>query len=156
MPAATPKRRLLKRIEGAMANNPTRPHQLAEVGYDLGQFLLRFGESNESLALVGRYKQTLHILELDDLADQQMAYARRLTDYPGKLEYEEVRKLFSLADEIATLMALNLPVNAASHQEYEQHLRLWCSQESTRAQLVAEDLVENWKRHWWWYSDNLS
>ena len=85
--------------------------------------------------------------------DHQMNYANRLSYDKWDLEYEEMHKLFSLADEIWALKALGLPFSRSLYAKFEKGLRHRFEREPGKARLVAEDRVDDWNRDRWWYKN---
>lgn len=94
--------------------------------------------------------------KLDDLVSRQMLYAIRIAQTAGKIEYEEMHKLFSLCDEIYALRKLGLAAASEMEREFETAIRQRFRKESAKARAAAEDRADEWNRKLWWYAENLA
>jgi hypothetical protein len=91
-----------------------------------------------------------------DLAATQAIYAIRLASARGRLEYEEMHKLLSLANEIHALRVLGFPLDDDRIQELDAALRDRFATQRREARMAAEDKVEDWNRRLWWFAENLA
>ncbi|MCG3192159.1 MAG: hypothetical protein DIJKHBIC_01395 [Thermoanaerobaculia bacterium] len=87
-----------------------------------------------------------------NLASRQVAYAARLARYPGELLYEEMHKLFSLSDEVESMLELDMSLTLDEKQDWLSAIRERLEREPEKARLVAEDTAKGWNADWWWHS----
>ena len=87
--------------------------------------------------------------------DNRLDYVNRLSYDRGDLLYEEMHKLFGLADEIWALKALGLPFSRSLYAKFEKGLRYRFEREPENAHLAAEQNFNDWNRDRWWYKNNL-
>jgi hypothetical protein len=103
-----------------------------------------------------RLDEAVRSAGFDDIAATQADYAIRLAVARGRLEYEEMHKLLSLADEIHALRQLGYALAPALAEELEAGLRQRFAQQRREARMAAEDKVEDWNRGLWWFAENLA
>jgi hypothetical protein len=147
---------LISDSERALTRGITLPHQASNVAMNL--FLLTHVHGLGNDARVSDLQKRLVAAVLDeqiDLPSVQLRYAIRLAEAPGRLEYEELHKLLSLADEIYGLRALGFAAEPESVEELERALRARFTAQRRDARMAAEDRVEDWSRGLWWYADLL-
>lgn len=143
---------------GRELSRPLRlPHQAATVAMNL--FLLTqvhgLAEDPRVTALQDRFHEALGDRSLDTVLADQLDYASRLATAPGPLLYEEMHKLFSLADEIHALRGLGGVADDVRLRRFDSELRIRLAAQAGPAHLVAEDRAEDWNRDLWWYAENL-
>jgi hypothetical protein len=102
-----------------------------------------------------RYREALGGRPPEEILANQLDYASRLAAAPGPLLYEEMHKLFSLADQVHALRGLGYTAADAVVRRFESDLRTRFAEQPKVARLVAEDRAENWNRGLWWYAENL-
>jgi hypothetical protein len=141
-------------IRRKMVNPPRHYYQVAALGYEV-YCLTRNHEPSDTDQVIREYRDYVNKYGYRDVIGHQMAYAIRLVQREDTLLDEEVHKLFSLCDEIESLQRLGLVVNEAEVARFQIELRAWFSNNSRIAHLVAKDLIEDWKKGWWWYAENL-
>jgi hypothetical protein len=145
-------------VKERLVQEGLKPYQAAILGYDI--FILRnvHGSISEEeyKLIVERYLSVLSSCNLTDLLVKHTQYAMQIAKQHRNLEYEEMHKLFSLCDEIMSLKSLGLEIEESLYKDYEDALRDRFLIEKKKARLVAEDKVEEWKKDYWWYSENLS
>lgn len=134
------------------------PHQACSVAYDLFVLVFKFklGADNQVQGLVSKFISLLPDWDLEDLIVRQVHYAQRIADYDGKLEYEEMHKLLSLCDEINALEYLGLHFDDTLKLGFEESIRARFKRERRKAKLSAEDKLEDWKKEFWWYKENIN
>jgi len=134
------------------------PHQAAALAYDI--CLLRALDKDICEVEFDRYREAyrsvLATVELTDALTNQVNYAIRIASHSGELEYEEMFKLFTLCDSINAMQILGLKIDEQSKSEFEAALKERFRRDKKKARMVAEDLVEDWKKDWWWYVKNLA
>lgn len=136
-----------KKLEKANA----LPHYSASIGYEIYCAMSDY-DLEESIIneLKKKYFAFLIKNKHDEIIDVQTNYALNLINSDSKLEYEELHKLFSLADEIFALNQLGLNSNFSKQKEFEVAFKKYLESDG-RGKLVAEDKVEKWKKNLWWY-----
>jgi hypothetical protein len=90
-----------------------------------------------------------------DLLSHQLRYGSRLASAPGQLLYEELHKLFSLADDVHALRALGFSADQSLVERFAADLRARFAAQPWPARLVAQDRAQDWNRSLWWYAENL-
>lgn len=149
---------LLESVHSRLEGEVSLPHQASAIAYDLFILTFKLGQSTNfrNQNLVSVFISKLQYWELDDLIIRQVKYAIRIANSNGKLEYEEMHKLFSLCDEIYALDYLGLDLDKGLIVEYEESIRRRFKREKLKAKMVAEDRVEKWQENFWWYKSNLN
>jgi hypothetical protein len=104
--------------------------------------------------LVGLFLGAIHCSGLGDILIEHVAYAKRIADAPGRLEYEEMHKLFTLRDEIEALGSMLGTFDAPLRASVDGSVRRRFQAEPQNARVAAEQLYEPWKSEWWWYAEN--
>jgi hypothetical protein len=92
---------------------------------------------------------------LEDLLNHQLGYAIRVADAPGDLSYEEMHKLFSLADEIHALRELGFEADDSLVGRFEETLRRRFASQPRETRVAAQQNVEPWNQPLWWYAAAL-
>jgi hypothetical protein len=141
-----------KKIEGSIKF----PYQAATIAFEL--FYLRIQDTKTNLkleSLLKKFLEKLSTLGLDNLHIIQADYAIRISNYGGKLEYEEMHKLFSLCDEIHAMDYLGLKLDQNKKRELEESLRSTFLRDKKNANIAAHQNVELWNKNLWWYVENL-
>jgi hypothetical protein len=87
----------------------------------------------------------------DSMLNDTIGYAIHLSEYPGDLLYEEMHKLFSLSDEIESMILLGLKISTDLRDKLMAAVRSRIKSDSKKARLVAEDRFEKWKAEWYHY-----
>lgn len=87
-------------------------------------YQLKLACSDQHEELRERFKERLRESGIDDLLGHQLQYSIRLASAPRTLLYEEMHKLFSLADECHALRSLRFVSSPELEQECELQLRL--------------------------------
>jgi hypothetical protein len=105
-------------------------------------------DEGEKTSLTSRFKEFIEKTLHQKILENQIEYALRLMKYNVHLEYEEIHKLYSLADEIFALDNLGILVDV--YIDFEQSFKKFLREEP-RTKMVAKDKFENWKKDWWWY-----
>jgi hypothetical protein len=151
------KDRLIDSVEERLDAEVRLPHQACSIAYDIFTLMFKHELSDDKNVqkLASKFISLLPEWELEDLIVRQAQYAQRIANYDGVLEYEEMHKLLSLCDEIHSLEYLGLNFNEKLRQEFEESIRTRFEREKRKFKLVAEDKIEDWKQHFWWYKDNL-
>lgn len=148
---------LIKSIEKKMGGSVKLPHQAATIAFEIFKLIIQEIKPNaKTKLLLKRFLEQLSIWELDDLHVIQANYAIRISNFKGKLEYEEMHKLFSLCDEIYALEYLGLKLDESKKKELEKSLKSIFSQEKKNATIAARQNVEFWNKNLWWYRENLN
>ena len=144
-------------IQGKMAGDVGRRHQAAAIAYEIVEYAHVYGKAGVASygALKEQFSAAVRAWGFTDLLEHQIRYAIRIARSSGKLEYEEMHKLFSLCGEIAALRWLGLRADPVLKEELEETLRFRFALEQRKAHLVAQDRSASWTRHWWWYKENL-
>lgn len=132
------------------------PHQAAAMALQLFVLLVEHGDAQQTRGLIARFVEALSASGMSDLLCVQMAYARRLAESTGPLQYEEMHKLFSLCDEIGAMRMLGLTEPDQVADSLEHALRSRFALERSKARLVADDKVTPWNRDFWWYAENVT
>ena len=151
------KKSLIKSVQEGLTRDIKLPHQACSIAYEiflLGYALKLEGDSDVK-GLITAFVTSLSNWELDDLLIRQVGYAIRLAEADGKLEYEEMHKLFSLCDEIYALEFIGLNFDNDLKIDFEESIRRRFTQEKKKAKLVSEDKAENWQKELWWYKESL-
>lgn len=149
---------LIKKVKRNLSGNIKLPHQASSIGYDL--FLLSYvfdlKDDPQVSSLVTEFIDSLSKWNLADLIERQVAYAIKIADSEGKLEYEEIHKLLSLCDEIYALNFIGLDINEDLKPKYDTSLRKRFAKESKKSKMAAEDRLEVWNKEFWWYKENVT
>ena len=131
------------------------PGDASEIAYNIYVLAAYFKLIEETEKLKSDFVPRLLYWDLENILDIQINYALRLAESSGKLEYEEMHKLFSLCDEIHALEFVGLNVDDEKKMAFLSSLRDRFKLEDRKAKLVCEDKVEDWKKNLWWYKENL-
>lgn len=131
------------------------PGDASEIAYNIYALAVCFKLTEEVEKLKSDFVPRLLYWNLENILETQINYAIRLADFSGKLEYEEMHKLFSLCDEIYALEFIGLTVDDKKKMTFLNSLRNRFKLENKKAKLVCEDKVEDWKKDLWWYKENL-
>jgi len=132
------------------------PHQAATIAFELFLLIIRDVKSEGKVeALLNFFFEQLPIWKLENLTNIQADYAISIAAYNGKLNYEEMHKLFSLCDEIYALEYLGLKIDETKRKELEDKLRYRFSNEKRKAHVAAKQNVEFWNNGLWWYKENM-
>jgi hypothetical protein len=134
---------------------PLLPHQVGAMGFEVYLLVRANDLGEEGQQLVISFREYVKHNGFENLVQHQIEYVMRIIGY-RHLVYEDIHKVFSLCDEIEGLRQLGLEVDDRIYTTYQETLRGWFKKERRKAQLVAQDNVEGWKKEWWWYSENLS
>lgn len=148
---------ILKSIQERLKKSHLYPHQVASLGEDIFILKNRLGRLNnrEYEVILKDYTKLLDKLGLQDILLNQIQYAIRIAKSQGELEYEEMHKLFSLCDEISALKNIGLKVDESINKTLKDALEYRFQLERGKAKLVAQDKFKDWKKDYWWYSENL-
>lgn len=144
-----PRQKLLSRVKEKLKERSRNVNQAAVLAYELCMLKTVYGDQDYT-ELLNDFRSYIASNHFEDLLVRQMDYLLRLIEYEGKLEYEEVSKVFSLCDEIEALRHLGFSVDETVYLQYESSLRSWLKREP-RAHNAAQSRVDDWKKHWWWY-----
>ena len=133
------------------------PHHASSIAYDLFVLNFRFKLGNDPLMreLLSKFFFLLSERDLEDLLIRQVCYAQKIAQYNYDIEYEEMHKLISLCDEIYALEYLGLCFDKYQKNQFKRVVQARFKRERVRAKLVAEDKVEDWKKNFWWYKNNI-
>jgi hypothetical protein len=149
---------LISETQSLLGRPFRRPGQASAAAMNL--FLLsqvhHLGGDPRVVELQERFAEALGDLSPEDVLTTQIRYASGLASAPGALLYEEMHKLFSLADEIYALRGLGYVADRELLSQLEIDLRARFADQPRPAHLVAEDKVEDWNHQLWWYAENLS
>ena len=151
------KSELITEVSKRLAGEVDLPHKASTIGYYLFLLFHNFGAYGDEKveAFRSKFLKSLPDWDFADLLQHQMDYAKRIADSEGELEYEDMFKLLSLCDEIYGLEKLGLTVPLKQRIAFEESVRKCFALNKHTARFAAEDLVEDWKRDLWWYSENL-
>lgn len=133
-------------------------HQVAAIASELWALVRRDGREAMEVAsadLKAMFADAVDKKGMTDIANHQAAYAIRLAGSPGDLLYEEMHKLFSLADELHALQAMGCAVSTATAAAFEARVRERIRRQSAMARSVARDRVDSMSRDLWWYGEAL-
>ena len=149
--------RKIKFIEKEIQKDKQMPHLASVVAFEffLLIYILKEKDEKKIRKLYSVFINQLSNWNLENLLDRQIEYAIKLADSEGKLEYEEMHKLFSLCDEIYALETLGFTKNKKYKLTLEEALKKRFLKEKKKAKLVSEDKVDNWRKELWWYKDNI-
>jgi hypothetical protein len=147
---------LLDATRRGLARPLRLPHQAAVVAMNLFLLTRVHGQAGDPrvTALQGRFREALGDRSLDEVLANQVDYASRLAAAPGPLEYEEMHKLFSLADDVHAMRSLGGTADEARLRRFGSDLRARFAAQRKLARQVAGDRVEDWNRGLWWYAEN--
>jgi hypothetical protein len=147
---------LLRESEAALARPIVSRHVASALAMNL--FLLAsvagLADDPRVIELRARFEDAVHRAGFRDLAATQASYAIRLATAPGRLEYEEMHKVLSLANEIHALRQLGFSLDGRS-DELDASLHDRFAIQRREARMAAEDKVEDWNRGLWWFAENL-
>jgi hypothetical protein len=146
------KKNILKKIYMDLKCKKISRHFLSYLGYNI--FLIKklsLGEENEYNSIKSNYFDILNQNNLNNLLEENIKYAIRLIEYPGKLEYEEMHKLISLCDENFALKELGLFIDNSIFLEFEKKLKNKILSERILFSVINEKF-EEWKKDIWWYN----
>ena len=111
---------LIKSIENKLETPVKLTHQAATIAFELFMLMIREIKPDTKVQhLFGRFFEQLSVWGLEDLIEIQADYAIRISSYNGKLEYEEMHKLFSLCDEIYALECLGQKLDKIKKRKLE-------------------------------------
>lgn len=149
--------KLFKNVKKRLNQPINNYFDAAILGYDIYRIknVYEILDDDEYSYLLEAYCDLLENNGLSDVLHQEINYAIKIAQSEGELEYEEMHKLFSLCDEIMALRNIGLKVDDSVYEKYIKVLRYRFSKEKKKARFVAEDLYEDWKKYYWWYSENL-
>lgn len=145
-------------IEKKLNESTLSKHQVLDIADDLFLLIQIDDELEKNLLneLRSTFLETLTRLNMLDLMQNQMNYAIKIAEAPGKLLYEEMHKLFSLCDTIHALESLGLNSDDHLTELYETSIKNRFVIEKKKAKMVAEDKFEDRKSNFWWYKEALS
>ncbi len=103
--------------------------------------------------LLNKYMKLIETLNFQNVLENQIKYAIRLAEFDGAFIYEDMFKLFCLCDEILSLRSVGFKVEEPLNKHLIDALKYRFKKEPKLAKIVAEDLYEDWKSDYWWYSD---
>jgi hypothetical protein len=148
---------ILNSVRIKLRKQNLRPGQVASLGNSIFRLKNVYKKLNdkEYQSFLNEFMQLVEKWDLHDLLERQIRYAIRLAGDEGELIYEEMFKLFCLCDEIVGLKGLGFEVDESLNNELKDALSHRFKREPKNAKLVAEDLYEDWKKDYWWYSENL-
>ncbi len=109
--------------------------------------------STDERSLKTLFSRTIEELGFSDLLEHQVEYVVRLSQHPGKLEYEEMSKLFSLANEVYALQQLRSTPSIELSDQCDAALRDRFQRQTGLAKAVAVARVEPWSASLWWFSE---
>lgn len=134
-----------------------RPGQVASLGNSIFRLKNVYKKLNDKdyQNFLNEFMQLIEKCDLHILLERQMEYALKLAKAGRELIYEEMFKLFCLCDEIVGLKGIGFEVDGSLNNELKEALRERFKREPKKAKHVAEDLNENWKKDYWWYSENF-
>ena len=147
---------LLKSVREMLKKPYLNPPQVAGIGEEI--FILKKVlklDDKQYQDVLDEYIKIIKKFGLHDLLENQSKYAIKLAGVRRELIYEEMFKLFCLCDEIAGLKGIGFEVEGSLDNELKDALRYRFKREPKKAKLVAEDMFEDWKKDYWWYSENL-
>lgn len=149
--------KLIESIKRQLRRDVRLPHQASAIACDLLVLARQLGQSGnpEVRDLTSEFTDRLRHWGLSDLLVRQVNYAIRIAASEGRLEYEEMHKLFSLCDEIFALECAGLEMDQSLRDKFERSIQLRFDQERSKSKLVAGDRVEPWNKDFWWYKCNL-
>jgi len=148
---------VLNSVREKLKRQYLRPAQVAALGNSIFRLknVYKKLSDEEYHDFINEFVKLIEKLNLHDLPDGQIKYAIKLAETERELLYEEMFKLFCLCDEIVGLKGIGFEIEETLDNELKDALRYRFKREPKKARLVAEDLYEDWKKDFWWYSENL-
>lgn len=148
---------VLNSVREKLSRQYLRPYQVASLGNSIFRLKNVYKKLNdkEYQNFINEFMKLIEKWDLHDLLEGQIEYAIKLAEAGRELIYEEMFKLFCLCDEIEGLKCIGFEVEESLNIELKEALKNRFKREPKKAKLVAEDLYEDWKKDYWWYSENL-
>lgn len=148
---------LIKELEMSLSRPIRLAHQCASMATNLHLLVAVHDVGDDSRVVdIKRRFDDLRVVEpCRTVLANQMQYAIRLCTDAEPLLYEEMHKLYALADEVHALIALCFEVGIDLRSDFSSALRQRLDQQNGMARLVADDRAASWNRNLWWYADYL-